>query len=290
MKYRFMEENRSEFSVEKMAQLLDVSKSGYYDWRKERKDRVAAERDLRFDMEIRLIFEGSRGRYGSVKIHDELRKRGFRCSRTRVATRMKTMGLRSKTVKKFRVTTDSKHSYPVSPNLLNRHFTVEVPDRVWVSDITYLWTKSGWLYLCVVLDLFSRKVVGWALKNTLEASLVTEAFNRAFWSRKPGPELMIHSDRGVQYACAAFRELLASWKCVQSMSRKGNCWDNAVSESFFRIFKVEFLYHIDLMDENHARSEIFEYLEIFYNRQRIHSTLNYQTPEEFERIQWQKVA
>lgn len=283
MKYRFMEENLPDFSVERMANVLEVSRSGYYAWCKERRDRAEDAMDIRLDMEIRLIFEASKGRYGSVKVHRKLAERGFSCGRKRVAARMKAMGFRSKTKKKFRVTTDSRHSYPISPNLLDRQFTTEGPDQAWVSDITYLWTNRGWLYLCVFIDLFSRKVVGWALKDSLDATLVTDAFERAFWSRKPGAGLLIHSDRGIQYASTAFRELLARCKCVQSMSRKGNCWDNAVAESFFRIFKTEFLYHINLFDPMHAHREIFHYIEVFYNRQRIHSTLNYQTPEAFER-------
>lgn len=204
-------------------------------------------------MEIRLSFEVNHGRYGSVKVHREVAMRGFLCGRNRVARRMKALGLRSKTRRKFRVTTESKHSYPISPNLLKRNFATEAPNRVWASDITYIWAQRGCLYLRVFIDLFSQRVVGWSLKNSLDATLVIAALQRAVRAQRPRLGLMIHSNRGDQYAHTAFREVLAANKCIQNMSRKRNCWDNAISESFFRALKTELVYHIDLLASDHAQ-------------------------------------
>lgn len=202
--------------------------------------------------------------------------------RKRVARRMQHMALRSKVLRKYRPTTDSKHAHPVAHNLLAREFAVAQPNRVWVSDITYLWTEQGWVYLTVFLDLYSRMVVGWSLSTTLSHEAVLHALWRAVGKRRPAPRLMIHSDRGVQYACAAFRHCLEQLLFVQSMGRKGNCWDNAVAESFFRTLKTEWYYHTRLLDINHAQRELFEYIERFYNGRRLHATLGYVSPQTFE--------
>jgi len=242
------------------------------------------ERDnQRLDAEIREIYDGSKGRYGSPKITQELKDRGRRVGKNRVAKRMREAGLRSKVRRKYRVTTDSKHHFVVSPNLLERNFTAEAPDRVWVSDITYLATGTGWLYLTVIIDLFSRLVVGWALSSSLKHEMVVTAFKRAIRRRRPGKGLVFHSDRGVQYACSDFRKELGKQGFIQSMSRKGDCWDNAVAESFFGIIKTELVYHERYEGHQDTLHSIFEYIEVFYNRQRRHSTLEYLCPAEYEK-------
>lgn len=203
---------------------------------------------------------------------------------------MRKMGIASKVRKTFKATTNSKHNYPVAPNSLNRNFTASAPNKVWVSDITYIRTKCGWVYLTVFIDLFSRLVTGWAISHSLSHEMVLEALQRAIWRRKPAKGLMIHSDRGVQYACDGFRNQLKKHGFVQSMSRKGDCWDNAVSESFFKTLKTELIYHVDLFNIHQVKRELFEYIELFYNRRRLHATLGYKTPADFEQIEFKKCA
>jgi putative transposase len=282
MKFEFMEEHRLLFPVQKMAKVLCVSKSGFYAWIKRPESRYAkGDRELR--QAIRQIFEASDGIYGSPKITKELREQGRKVSRKRVARHMRQTGLRSKVQRRFRVTTtDSRHKHPIAPNLLNRNFTVTSPNKVWVSDITYVKVGGQWLYLAVFIDLFSRLVVGWALKDTLEASLVTKALSNAMCRRKPPPGLMIHSDRGIQYACEEFRAVLRAHEFVQSMSRKGNCWDNAVAESFFHVIKSECINHVFLDSKEDAMHTIFKYIEIFYNRKRRHGSIGFVAPDKFE--------
>jgi putative transposase len=225
-----------------MCRVLEVSRSGYYRWL----GRKPSRRDIdneRLDARIREIYDGSKGRYGSPKITRELQDRGCRVSKSRVARRMRAAGLRSKVRRKYRVTTDSKHHFPVAPNRLERNFTTKAPDKAWVSDITYLATRTGWLYLTVIIDLFSRLVVGWALSSSLSHEMVVTALKRAIRNRRPGKGVIFHSDRGVQYACNDFRKELENHKFVQSMSRKGDCWDNAVAESFLGIIKTELVYN-----------------------------------------------
>ena len=265
-----------------MCRVLEVSRSGYYRWLK----RKPSQRELdnqRLDADIREIYDGSKGRYGSPKITQELRDRGRRVGKNRVARRMRKAGLRSKIRRKYRVTTDSKHHFAVSPNLLERNFTAQAPDKAWVSDITYLATRSGWLYLTVIIDLFSRMVVGWALSGSLGHEMVVTALKRAIRRRRPGKGLVFHSDRGVQYACTDFRNELDKHEFIQSMSRKGDCWDNAVAESFFGIMKCELVYHERYEDHQDTLHSIFEYIEVFYNRQRRHSTLEYLCPAAYEK-------
>ena len=207
---------------------------------------------------------------------------GHPYSRSRVADSMRRQGLRSIVCKKFVVTTDSKHNLKASPNLLNREFDVDRPNQVWTSDITYLRSRAGWLYLVVFLDLFSRRIVGWCVSTSLGHETVLKALARAVWQRRPEPGLMIHSDRGIQYCCEGFREAIDEHQFVQSMSGKGNCWDNAVTETLFRSLKTEWLYHVDLKDLDHAERELFEYIELFYNNQRLHASLDYLAPADFE--------
>ena len=265
-----------------MCRVLQVSRSGYYRWLK-RKPSARQLDNQRLDAEIREIHDASKHRYGSPKITQELRDRGRSVGKNRVARRMRKAGLRSKIRRKYRVTTDSKHHFAVSPNLLERNFKAEAPDRVWVSDITYLATKAGWLYLTVIIDLFSRLVVGWALSSSLSHEMVVTALKRAIQRRRPGKGLIFHSDRGVQYACTDFRKELVKHEFVQSMSRKGDCWDNAVAESFFAVMKTELVYHERYEGHQDTLHSIFEYIEVFYNRQRRHSTLEYLCPSEFEK-------
>ena len=207
---------------------------------------------------------------------------GFNVSKNRVARRMKKAGLRSIVRRKYRPTTDSKHTHPVADNLLQRNFQTSGPNKVWVSDITCIATERGWLYLTVFLDLFSRMVVGWALSSSLSTQMVLTALYRGIRARRPGPGLIIHSDRGVQYACKDFRQVLGKHNFVQSMSRKGDCWDNAVAESFFGIIKSELIHHERFKGPEDTLKAIFEYIEVYYNRKRKHSTLNYQTPVQYE--------
>ena len=264
-----------------MCRILKVSRSGYYSWRRRPESRRARE-NRRLEAAIKEIYGKSKGRYGSPKITAELRGLGWRVGKNRVAVRMREAGLRSVVRRKFRPTTDSRHEYPVAPNLLDRNFTASRPNQAWVSDITYIRTISGWQYLTVFIDLFSRMVVGWALSGSLSHEMVLLALNRAIERRKPTKELLIHSDRGIQYACSNFTDAIKQHGFVQSMSRKGDCWDNAVAESFFNIIKSELVYQTRFFSKNDALHQIFQYIEIFYNRERRHSTLNFLTPYNFE--------
>ena len=265
-----------------MCRVLEVSRSGYYRWLK-RKPSQRQINNQRLDSQIREIYDQSKGRYGSPKITQELRDQGCKVGKNRVARRMRKAGLRSKIRRKYKVTTDSKHKFPVAPNLLERNFTAHAPDKVWVSDITYLTTRTGWLYLTVIIDVFSRMVVGWALSSSLGHEMVVTALKRAIRRRRPEKGLVFHSDRGVQYACGDFRKQLNKYGFIQSMSRKGDCWDNAVAESFFAIMKTELVYHERYKGHQDTLQSIFEYIEVFYNRQRRHSTLGYLCPAEYEK-------
>lgn len=281
-----MRDHRSEFSVERMAKVLEVSKSGFYAWRVRPESARAKDQRL-LDARVRAAFQAHKARYGSTKIAKCVTGQGYPCSRTRVAKSMRRQGLRSKVARKFRVTTDSNHTLTAAPNLLDRNFDIAKPNTVWASDITYLPSKSGWLYLAVFIDLFSRRIVGWCVSTSLRHEMVLKALSRAVRARRPPRGLMIHSDRGIQYCCEGFREKIAEYGFIQSMSRKGNCWDNAVSESLFRSLKTEWAYHIDLDGLEHAERELFEYIEAFYNNQRLHASLGYVSPAAFE---LQKVA
>lgn len=264
-----------------MCRIFSVSRSGYYRWRNRPESSRSIE-NKRLDAHIKAIYKKHKGRYGSPKIADELKDKGFQVSKNRVARRMKEAGLRSIVRRKYRLTTDSKHSHPVADNLLQRDFTASEPNTVWVSDITYIATERGWLYLTVFLDLYSRMVVGWTLSSSLSSQVVQMALHRAIQRRQPEAGLIIHSDRGVQYACKDFRRMLDKHNFIQSMSRKGNCWDNAVAESFFSIIKSEMIYHERFKDRDEALPAVFEYIEVYYNRKRKHSTLGYQTPSQVD--------
>lgn len=281
MKYQFIEKHRSEFAVEKMCRALKLSKSGYYAWRIRPKSKRDRENE-NLDHHIKTTYEKHKGNYGSPRITDALKNQHIACSENRVAHRMRINGIKAKTKKRFKVTTNSKHSHPIAENLLNQKFKAQRPNQVWASDITYLWTHEGWLYLAVILDLFSRQIVGWAMSPRLGQELVLNAFKQAVWQRRPGSGVIFHSDQGVQYACNAFRDLLQHHKFIQSMSGKGNCYDNAVVESFFHTLKTELIYFESYKTREEAKSSVFEYIEIYYNRERSHSTLNYCSPVQFE--------
>ena len=285
MKFAFIRTHTRQYPVTRMCRVLEVSKAGYYAWRK----RVPSQRarsDLRLKLEIRSVHRKSRRTYGSPRVHNELRDQGLRCGRKRVERLMREDGLRAKRKRCFRATTNSNHVHDIAPNLLKRRFSVEEisgVNRVWVSDITYVPTRTGWLYLAVVLDLKSRAGVGWAMKSTLEASLATDALQMALWRRKPGRDLLHHSDRGVQYASGEYQEILREHGITCSMSGKGDCWDNAVAESFYATLEWELIENSDWHTHEEARRAIFDYIEVWYNRQRRHSSLGYTSPAAYEK-------
>ena len=283
MKYRAIHEHVRRFPLRLMCRALNVSPAGFYAWRA----RPASPRTLanvRLVTDIRARHAQSRHTYGSPRITRDLRESGQSVSENRVARLMRSHGIRAKTVKKWRATTDSGHKLPVAANTLDRQFTVTAPNRVWAGDITYVWTDEGWLYLAVVLDLYSRAVIGWAMGSRLTTDLAQDALTMALWRRKPSPGLLHHSDRGVQYCAHAYQHLLTAGGIVCSMSRKGNCWDNSVVESFFGTLKKELVHHRRYLTREEAKQDIFEWIEVFYNRQRRHSTLGYRSPAEFEAV------
>jgi putative transposase len=263
-----------------MCRVIGVARSGYYAWRR-CKEAARTIENKKLTVEIRALFKQNRETYGSPRVFRSLQRQGYRCGRNRVARLMKAAGLRAVQRPAFRVTTIAG-TRNIAPNRLQQSFVAPVPNRIWTSDITYIPTREGWLYLAVVLDLFSRKIVGWSMQERLEDKLVTAAFNAAWIQRKPSEGLVFHSDRGIQYGSQRFRNLLAIHACLQSMSAKGNCYDNAVTETFFHTLKVELVHRCRFLSRNEARMLIFEYIESFYNRQRLHSTLGYISPEEFE--------
>jgi len=275
--------HRSTFAVQAMSRILGVSRSGFYDWLKRPLSRRKQEDEFILRIMWKIFLESGK-RYGRDKIQDELRKRSIRIGDDRAYRLLKMAGIRPITQQKRRVkTTDSSHNYPVSANLLKRNFETEEPNRVWVSDITYIRARTGWLFLCVIVDLYSRKIVGWSLRPHMQASLVTEALNRALASRKVKPwNLIFHSDRGSQYAGREFRRALQENRIISSMSRTGDCYDNAVAESTFALIKRELVHVSDFENIVDARRELFRYIEGFYNRRRTHSYLDYLSPDDFE--------
>lgn len=277
------------YPVSLMCSALRVSRSGFYAWRRRQPSRRARE-DARLAAEIRTVHQQARGIYGSPRVHVELQQRAFQVGRHRVARLMREQGLTARFKRRFRRTTDSKHNDPIAANRLNRQFDVEGPDRVWATDITYLWTDQGWLYLAVVLDLYSRRVVGWSMAEHLRSELVLGALEMALGQRAPRDGLLHHSDRGCQYASSAYREALSQAGIVCSMSRKGDCWDNAVVESFFGTLKSELVHRRRFATRLAARTAVFEYIEVFYNRQRRHSYLGYLSPAEYEQRFEQRLA
>ncbi|MBK9591679.1 MAG: IS3 family transposase [Crocinitomicaceae bacterium] len=283
--FQFIKDHQREFPVGRMCKVFKVSRSRFYEWRNYIPSNHDNEnRALLF--EIRRIHEQSKASYGSPRITDELKSRGFKASKPRVARLMKKNGIRAVHAKKFVVTTDSKHKYPVVENKLDRNFSAQKSAQVWVSDITYIRTMKGWLYLTIILDLYDRKVIGWALSTDMSAENTTIAAWRMAIKNRPATEsLVFHSDRGIQYACKDFADLVASYKNVErSMSRKGNCWDNAVAESFFKTLKVEHVYRHKYLNSQEASLSVFEWIETWYNRNRRHSALGNLTINEFEKL------
>jgi transposase InsO family protein len=284
-----MKTAEKDFPVDFMSEIFGVSKSGYYAWRNRDNSEKEA-KELKLLRAIEDVHRSSRKNYGSPRIFNQLIGMGHKVGKTKVEKTMKKHGIRAKTKRKFRHTTDSKHHLPVAPNLLERNFSPEKPNQTWASDLTYVWTKEGWLFLAVIVDLFSRQVVGWSLDKTMTKELVCSALRQAYFRRKPGTGLVFHSDRGSQYCSKEFRAQLKQYQMLQSQSRKANCWDNACVESFFHTLKTEMIYHEDFETRDEARRAIFEWVEAFYNRQRIHSTLGYKSPVDFERMVREKVA
>jgi len=290
MRYDFIRQQRKAYPVTVLCSVMDVSRSGYYQYLKT-DFTVKVDKDFVLLSIIRQIHSETRGSYGSRRTSKRLRSQGHDVGRYRARRLMKKAGVSVTHRKKFRITTDSKHNLPVAPNLLNRNFQVARPDKVWCSDITYLWTMEGWLYLAVVIDLFSRKVIGWAMSRRMKGALVTEALSMAYWRRKPARGLIHHSDRGSQYAASHYRHCLDVYGMLCSMSRKGDCWDNAVVESFFHSLKTEWTSKILYQTRNDARNDVIKYIEMFYNSQRLHSYLGYKQPNDFEKnFSWANVA
>lgn len=264
-----------------MCRVLHVSTSGYYTWRTRQESRRESE-NRKLLVEIRAVYNESRQTYGSPRIYRTLKKRGLCCSENRIARLMRTHGIQAKQTKRFKATTDSRHRLPVAENVLDQQFESAACNETWAADITYIWTREGWLYLAVVMDLFSRRIVGLSMQRVMGRQLVIDALRMALGRRQPGPGLLHHSDRGSQYASGDFQRLLTAAGIVCSMSRKGNCWDNAPLESFFATLKTELVYHRRYRTRAEARSDLFEYIETWYNRKRLHSSLGYLSPVEYE--------
>jgi len=279
--FGFIDAHQKEWPVTVMCTILQVSTAGYYAWR-DRPVSAGQQRRERLIAEIRVIHDTVKARYGSPRIHAELVAQGSSCCVNTVAKLMQTQGIAAKTARKFRHTTDSNHDLPVAANLLDRAFDPATANEAWVSDFTYIPTREGWLYLAAVEDLYSRRIVGWAMSERMTSRLVADALAMAVQQRLPEAGLLAHSDRGSQYASEHYRRLLAKHGIECSMSRPADCWDNAPMESFFASLKKELVHHEDYQTREEAQANIFEYIEVFYNRQRRHSTLGFKSPAEYE--------
>lgn len=281
MRYDFIRQERKAYPVTILCKVMEVSRNSFYDYI----HRIQAPDDpeeTALKGRILAIFKAHRSQYGSRRIVKQLKDEGHQIGRYKVQRLMRELGLKAKSPKRYKVTTDSRHSFPVAPNLLNRKFDVDTPNRVWTTDITYVWTFEGWLYLAVVLDLYSRQVVGWSMDKRMKKQLALDALAMAYWRRKPLPGLLHHSDRGSQYACHEYRKRLEQYGMVASMSRKGNCWDNAPTERFFRSLKSERLSGYRFVTRRSAEIQILDYIS-YYNSIRLHSTIGYKTPFEYEK-------
>lgn len=281
MIFKFIKNNSNNHSIKKMCQIFKVSRSGYFK-NITRKPSKRENENTELLEKIKIIFNKHQKRYGSPRIWQELKNDYPKISKNRVARIMRENNIFAHRKKKFRVTTNSKHNYIVSPNIVNRNFKPDSKNKIWVSDITYIYTLEGWLFLCTIIDLFNKKVTGWSTSNSLEAKIAIQALAMAVGREKPSNGLIFHSDRGIQYACDDFRKEIKKYDMLQSMSRKGNCWDNAPAESFFNTLKVELIYNKKYNSRNEAIADIFEYIELYYNTKRIHSSLGYKTPIEFD--------
>ncbi len=283
MRYRFVESYREEFRVKKMCKVLKISKSGYYSWRCQKPSRRHQENELLLG-HIEAVYEHSRGTYGSPRITIELKERGIPCGKNRILRIMRDNGIRAKMKKKYKATTDSRHNHPVAPNLFLKGGQ-QATNTVWASDITYIPTDEGWLYLAGVMNLGYRKIIGLSMKDRLTQELTVDALKQAIGRDRVPQGLIHHSDRGSQYACKEYQNLLQGHGILPSMSRKGNCYDNAYMESFFHTLKTELIYGERFRTREEAKLRIFEYIEVFYNRMRRHSALGYKSPAEYERLQ-----
>jgi transposase InsO family protein len=281
VKYAWIAAHRQEFALVELCTALEVSVSGYRAWQRGGTPDRHRLTDTQMVALIRAIHAELKGAYGSPRMVRELRARGFPASKERVERLMREHGIRARHKRRYQVTTDSKHGLPVAENLLDRHFTPTAPNQVWTSDITYLWTDEGWLYLAIVMDLFNREIVGWSLKPRMTADIATDALSMAWFRRRPAPGLLHHSDRGSQYASHAFQAKLREYGMTCSMSRKGNCWDNAPTESWFNSLKNERVHGVRYASHAEMKAASFEYIEMFYNRKRLHSTLGYRSPMQF---------
>lgn len=277
----FIREHKSIFSVRLMCKVLNVCKSAYYSWLK----RIPSKREQQnriLDVNIKSLFFEHKGRYGAPRITRSLKALALNCCRQRVANRMKLLNLRAKAKRKYRVTTDSEHTHPVFENILNRDFFANAINQKWAGDITYIPTKEGWLYLAVIIDLFSKAIIGWSMSTHLKKDLVCNSLTMALFRRKFPKKVTVHSDRGSQYCSKAYRKILQQNELIGSMSRKGNCWDNAPAESFFHTLKVELIHGRNFETRAEAKQQIFSYIEGYYNKKRMHSSIDYKTPYEME--------
>lgn len=283
MKYQFIQNHSLLFPVAKMASILEVHRSSYYRWCKKSNNRDRARKnEQKIIKEIMAIQKDTRFSYGTPRITKELKNRSMPVNHKKVARLLRENNLNHRAKKRFKNTTDSRHALPVAPNVLNRDFSASAPNQKWVSDITYIWTSEGWLYLCVIIDLYSKMVVGWSASSKIDTDLVLKAFWNAIELRNPPKGLIFHSDRGVQYCALRFRNALKSRGIIQSMSRKGNCWDNACAETFFKSLKSEWFHGEKFDTRKAAKHLLFEYIEIFYNKKRTHSFLGYYSPQNYE--------
>ena len=282
MKYAFMRAQQDQFKVFRMCRALEVSRSGYYSWR-EGKESKRTEQNRTVLVAIQKVHEENREAYGAVKTWRELKAQGIECGRHRVARLRRQAGIEARRRRRFRITTQSRAGVIAAENKLNQCFEVGAMDRAWVGDITFIATGSGWLYLAALLDLYSRRVVGWAMSERIDQQLVLDALIMALGQWRPRPGLIHHTDQGRQYSSTAYVEMLKEHGMVQSMSRRGNCYDNAVAESFFSSVKNELVHHRSFKTREEARTAVFEYIEIFYNRQRRHQSLDYVSPVDYER-------
>ncbi|WP_438357004.1 IS3 family transposase [Legionella jamestowniensis] len=283
VKYSFIAQHEKVWPIDKMCLLLGVLRSGYYRYRRNRCDNPQDPVHQEMIDFVKEIAEKSTYTFGSRRMRKALNVLGYPVGRRKTQSLMKEAGIMVRYRKKYKLTTNSKHKKPVFENVLNRNFSPSAPDRAYVSDITYLSTQEGWLYLAVVIDLFSRKVVGWSMSSRMKADLVCDALKMALWQRKPKPGLIVHSDRGSQYASHEYRKLLNDWKCVGSMSRKGDCWDNAVAESFFGSLKQERVQWMQYQTRIEAHRDVLNYISVFYNDFRLHSTIGYKSPNQLEK-------
>jgi len=281
VKFAFISAEKAWAPVSVLCRVLEVTRSGFYAWQSRDPSEQVID-DQKLALEIAAIHKASGETYGSPRVHAELHAKGLEVSRKRVARLMRELGIKSCRKRRFKATTDSGHKLPVADNVLDREFEVVAPDVAWVTDITYVWTDEGWLYLAAILDLFSRRVVGHAMSERIDRALVLQALRDAVGRRLPDAGLLHHSDRGSQYASNDYQDALRDQGVVCSMSRKGNCWDNAVAESFFATLKTECIYSRRFATRAEAREAIFDFIEVFYNRRRLHSTLGYVSPMEFE--------